>query len=926
MLDPPAFTLQPAPRSAPPGGNATFTAQVAGSAPFGFHWRTNGILATRIVSADGNSAFSLTNIPAAWDGLLVDVLVTNWVSPAGVLSSAARLTVGIAPVITGQPLSTNVWAGETALLCITATGTNLSFQWSQNGATRMEATNSCLLITNVQAADAGGYWALVSNPVGSVASSVAVLSLNGATPQIGFQEGALSLAISYDATNAANPILLTWEAIPTKLYRILTTTDLRQPWQTLTNTPLVASNNLVRFPTRADAALRFYRLAKLDTEPPAIRQMLPASNAIAVPLQSQLQILLTEETGIDTNSVVLKVGTNPPVTLADPRLTLAANVLTYTPLTNQFLGTNGQTLTNQLIIADTLGFRATNTWPFKLELAPVLAPNAIIISPGSALTLVSTNGDTFVFSYTNAASGLTNGAILLGSDPNFPYQRRVLSATDNPAAHTVSLVTTQASLSEFLRQGSVRFYTSDFTPDAPAGRQPKDGEGITIGLGGQKLLDLAHVKVETTSGRLYFKPYVHACNADFEWDWERLVVRMTAFDLDVSADMGFDLTMRASWEGEWSFAPDPLRIGPALRSRHLLGAIPTPIPIPIWAEAVWEFSVGTDGAVTGTASATAGMESSQTARFWARFRNYTWTHGSEHHATPPMPYPPTWQGGGSGRIKAFVEPRLTIYIQSLVGPTDFMRPYLELVGNACVQPGQQGVDVSLYPGMTGTLAMALRFWDKDWAALPAWEVFNIRPLEPIWHDLLAGAGGPPPNLTGNLVWIPCGTFTMGSPASEPARYAYEGPQTRVTISQGFWMGKHEVTQAEYQSVMGDNPSHFQGANLPVENVSWHDAVAYCAALTARERSAGRLPAGYSYRLPTEAEWEYACRAGTTTAFHYGNELRSGMANFYGYYEYPPCGSSTWYCPNPGGTYLGRTTSVGSYAPNVWGLYDKHGNA
>jgi formylglycine-generating enzyme required for sulfatase activity len=173
---------------------------------------------------------------------------------------------------------------------------------------------------------------------------------------------------------------------------------------------------------------------------------------------------------------------------------------------------------------------------------------------------------------------------------------------------------------------------------------------------------------------------------------------------------------------------------------------------------------------------------------------------------------------------------------------------------------------------------------------------------------------------------------MGSPDSEPARWNQEGPQTRVTLSQGFWMGKHEVTQGEYLAVMGSNPSYFTTANgygtdlsRPVETVSWHEAVAYCAALTARERAAGRLPAGYEYRLPTEAQWEYACRAGTTTPFHYGNALRSGMANFYGPYEYPPCGGSTWYCYNPSGIYLGRTTSVGSYAPNAWGLYDMHGN-
>jgi formylglycine-generating enzyme required for sulfatase activity len=188
----------------------------------------------------------------------------------------------------------------------------------------------------------------------------------------------------------------------------------------------------------------------------------------------------------------------------------------------------------------------------------------------------------------------------------------------------------------------------------------------------------------------------------------------------------------------------------------------------------------------------------------------------------------------------------------------------------------------------------------------------------------------------NMVWIPAGTFTMGSPASEAERDPVEGPQTGVTLTQGFFMGKYEVTQAEYLSVMGNNPSYFRNgtpaygaggmvtndSRHPVETVSWHDATNYCGRLTERERAAGRLPAGWAYRLPTEAEWEYACRAGTTTAFHYGPALRSGTANFHGGYEYDSSSGTT---ENPAGIYLGRTAEAGSYEANGWGLHDMHGN-
>ena len=111
------------------------------------------------------------------------------------------------------------------------------------------------------------------------------------------------------------------------------------------------------------------------------------------------------------------------------------------------------------------------------------------------------------------------------------------------------------------------------------------------------------------------------------------------------------------------------------------------------------------------------------------------------------------------------------------------------------------------------------------------------------------------NVTTGMVWINPGTFTMGSPTNEVDRNDNEGPQTQVTISKGFWMSQHETTQGEYQSVMGNNPSQYTGNdNLPVELVRWSDATNYCAKLTARELAAGRLQAGYTYRLPTEAEW------------------------------------------------------------------------
>jgi formylglycine-generating enzyme required for sulfatase activity len=131
----------------------------------------------------------------------------------------------------------------------------------------------------------------------------------------------------------------------------------------------------------------------------------------------------------------------------------------------------------------------------------------------------------------------------------------------------------------------------------------------------------------------------------------------------------------------------------------------------------------------------------------------------------------------------------------------------------------------------------------------------------------------------------------------------------VTLSRDFWLHKYEVTQGEYASVMGKNPSQFPGdTNRPVEKLSYFDAVAYCSAVTKHEREAGRLPPGYAYRLPSEAEWEYACRAGTTNFFSFGDAVAE--ADQY-----------AWTLENSEGT----THPIGQKRPNPWGLYDMHGN-
>jgi formylglycine-generating enzyme required for sulfatase activity len=165
----------------------------------------------------------------------------------------------------------------------------------------------------------------------------------------------------------------------------------------------------------------------------------------------------------------------------------------------------------------------------------------------------------------------------------------------------------------------------------------------------------------------------------------------------------------------------------------------------------------------------------------------------------------------------------------------------------------------------------------------------------------------------DMIWINPGTFIMGSPTDELGRQDSEIPH-QVTLTKGYWLGKYEVTQAQYKAIMKVNPSEFKGADLPVEMVSWYDAMEFCEKLTEIEKAAGRLPAGYEYALPTEAQWEYACRAGTTTALNSGKNLSAQ-------YECPEMDEVGWYVGNSDG----MTHPVGQKQPNAWGLYDMHGN-
>jgi formylglycine-generating enzyme required for sulfatase activity len=189
-----------------------------------------------------------------------------------------------------------------------------------------------------------------------------------------------------------------------------------------------------------------------------------------------------------------------------------------------------------------------------------------------------------------------------------------------------------------------------------------------------------------------------------------------------------------------------------------------------------------------------------------------------------------------------------------------------------------------------------------------------------YREALGAEAVEAPSLT--MLWMPPGRFWMGSPEEEPERRTNEGPQHLVQL-QGFFLAQTPITQAQWRQVadwkpnkgerawnqkLNPNPSHFEGDQRPVEQVSWEDAMVFCRRLSQRS--------GRRYTLPSEAQWEYACRAGTTTPFHFGSTISTKLANYNG---------NSVYGDGEKGEYRQQTMDVASFPANPWGLHDMHGN-
>jgi formylglycine-generating enzyme required for sulfatase activity len=545
--------------------------------------------------------------------------------------------------------------------------------------------------------------------------------------------------------NGSNAVQIAWNCYPGEGYVIQTTTNLAQPWQNAPTTPptLTTTNNSLSYSFPVAGKARFFKVVKLDTDGPEVYKTSPFDGAIGVGLQATIQVWLRDDSGVNTNTIALTVGTNAPASLTDPCLSYVGGVLTYTPGTNQFLGTNGQTVAVKLSASDTLGNQTTNfTWSFQLALSPVISTNIMFLGGANPapcnLTLLSTNGNYFTFSYTGSCC-LTNGTQLVNTNLYTGYARTVVSFTNYPASNTVVALTRTATLAELLQAGTLSSGAFiALTNSAGGSVRPKDLTkawdfplNYALSLG-QVLYHDGNLLVQTLpSSQLSLNGTLHLV-ASFQG------FRLTAVQAQVTGTESFELDVQAQAAAAENFAGSLPLIPPI---HQLYGGFIGPVPV--WVDVEFEVNAGYTADFSASAEITDGINGVKTISVG---RNWGATSGwADIYDNPPASLSiltPTWQVQASADVRVYLQPKVSVLVESLAGFSADLEPYLELSGSAQLNPPE--CDLSLLTGLQSTIGMDLTGWDASWGTLPS-TTLNLIPPQTLWH--YSCAKNTPPQIT-----------------------------------------------------------------------------------------------------------------------------------------------------------------------------------
>ena len=628
--------------------------------------------------------------------------------------------------------------------------------------------------------------------------------------------------------NGSNAVQVAWNAYPGKSYVLQTATNLSGSWSN--SSTLVATSNSLAFNFPTTAKAQFFKVVKLDTEGPQVAPISPLDGAIAVGRQSTIQVGLSDVTGINTNSIILTVGTNASVSLPNPQLAYAGGTLTYTPATNVFLGTNGQIVTAKISVADTLGNRTTNfTWSFQIALASVPGTNILFIPGSSGFVLASTNGNYFTFSYTGSFPGMTNGEILVNTNLATGYTVTVVAFTNYPASNSVVVLTRPATLAELLQLGSLS--SANFTQlggggnvavafglkgatSAPTGPLPKFGLNHTANLQGVLYQD-ANVLIELLPGSQL------TLDSDLGYGVNVSGGKLRQFSATLSASANLMLNAHVHATGALNRSGSKtLYTAPP---QFYVATIPGTI-LPVWVELDFTINAGYDLNLEASADFTSGISGTKTfltSRGWTETGG--WTTFSQNPAAGFSFSVPTWQIETTDSLHVYLQPKLTLYVYSAAGVSGDLQPYLELDGTAQLNPHKW--DLALYGGLTSTVGLDLRAWDNSWGALPD-QTFNLIPSTLLWET----SSSPPQILSQPLnQWISAGgaaAFTVQASGSTPLSYRWQKnglyltDDSRITGSRSSTLQINQCSASDagnYSVIVGNSNGSItsQGALLTV---------------------------------------------------------------------------------------------------------------
>ena len=537
-----------------------------------------------------------------------------------------------------------------------------------------------------------------------------------------------------------NTVQTLWNATPGRTYRLQATTNLTAPWLNALPGPgtLIATSNALSQTIATDTFARFFRVLAVDTEGPEVYRTEPEMGGIAVSRSATLRAWLRDDTGIATNTLTLTLSnptaTNGPLTLTDARLSFTNGLLTYTPTNTETLGAAGATITARLSAADPLGNQTTNfTWSFQLELPPVASTNIVFIGGGTtpaarvaqgltpqagpALTFVSSNANTFTFSYTGASSGVTNGMILVNSSLQNGYTVVVTNFTQYPATNTVVVLTRPAKLAELVENGSLvsqgftEITTNALTPQAV----------LNAGLPLNYHHDLAQVVYQDANVTVELLP-----GSAFDWNGSLDLglnirgFRLREFETTLSGTVSSRLEARVTATGAIDRNATKALITPITKRYGAFIGI-----VPVWVELVYEINAGCDLHLDATATYTHGITGTKNILVGRRWSD---TEGwSTPFDSPPATFTvlgPAWSLETTGNLRVWLQPKVTVYLYSAAGVTGDLQPYAELAGRAQVNPPEY--ELGLYAGLTSTIGLDLRVWDDAWGQQPE-KTFDLIP-------------------------------------------------------------------------------------------------------------------------------------------------------------------------------------------------------